>query len=260
MVLDYGEFFSDRDEQNLESKLKEYNRETSTQISVVSLNDLGGIPIADYAVQLLDKWGVGQKGLDNGIVILVAKKERKAFIVTGYGVEDKLPDVIAKRIIDREMMPRFKKGQFYQGVDISIDGIQDRLTGAFSADDVVSESKSRFPWEILIALALFVLFVYFVSRNNKGKGGKGGGRKTYDDREVHRHPKPYRTGRNRGGGWGDFRTGRGVFGGGPVIFIPGGGGRSGGGRSSGGGSFGGGGGFGGFGGGSFGGGGAGGSW
>lgn len=254
LVIDEAKILSPSEEQALDKMLVAYGKETSTQITVVTVKSLGGYEIADYAFELGEEWGVGQREKDNGVVILVAPNDRKAFIATGYGLEDRLPDAYAKRIIEKVMLPHFRNDNYFKGIQSSVREIKNTLMGVFSADDM--EQDFRFPWEILIMLALFVLFIYIM--NKRGGGNKGNGRKTYKRGKVEKHPNPYPWGRPRGGQWGDFRGGRGVFGGGGTIIIPGGGGfpRGGGG----GGSFGGGGGFGGFGGGSFGGGGAGGSW
>jgi uncharacterized protein len=213
----------------LERKLVAYNDSTSSQIAVVTVPTLDGDDIADYAQQLYEKWGIGQKGTNNGILVLVAQQEHTARIQTGYGLEGAVPDALAKRIISNTLVPAFRQNQYYAGLDRATDQLIALAKGEYKADPTeVRQQRNRdqtgsgFPfWGIII-----VLVIVFIMLRNRGGGGRG----------------------NRG------------FGGGfvpPIIF---GGGFGGGGGSWGGGGGGGGGGFGGFGGGSSGGGGASGSW
>jgi uncharacterized protein len=219
--------------QALEQKLVAYNDSTSSQIAVVTVPTLGDNEIADYAQQLYETWGIGQKENNNGVLVLIAKKERKARIQPGYGLEGAIPDALAKRIISNTIVPAFRQQQYYAGIDRATDQLIALAKGEYKADQTTNRSRQRADdssgsgWTIWVLVALLVLFLLFRSRG--GGGGFGGGR------------------RNRGFGgsmippviFGDFSGGRGVFGGG---------------------SGGGGGGFGGFGGGSSGGGGASGDW
>ncbi|WP_019946487.1 TPM domain-containing protein [Hymenobacter aerophilus] len=218
----------------LERKLVAYNDSTSSQIAVVTVPSLGDYDIFDYAQKLYQAWGIGQKSNNNGVLLLVAKQERKARIHTGYGLEGAIPDAISKRIISNTIVPAFKQERYYNGLDRATDQLISLAQGEYKADQT---TRQRAPaddsgsgisfWLIIGVLILFIML------RNRG-GGNNGGR------------------RNRGFGgsmippliFGDFSGGRGTFGGG---FGGGGGGFGGGG-------------FGGFGGGSSGGGGASGSW
>ncbi|MBT2556409.1 TPM domain-containing protein [Hymenobacter sp. ISL-91] len=219
---------------SLEQKLVAYNDSTSSQIAVVTVPSLGDYDIFDYAQKLYQAWGIGQKSNNNGVLLLVAKQERKARIHTGYGLEGAIPDAIAKRIISNTIVPAFKQERYYNGLDRATDQLISLAQGEYKADQTTRQRTSSDDdsgsgilfWLIIGVLILFILF--------RNRGGGGGGR------------------RNRGFGgsmippliFGDFSGGRGTFGGG---FGGGGGGFGGGG-------------FGGFGGGSSGGGGASGSW
>ncbi|MBO2008751.1 TPM domain-containing protein [Hymenobacter negativus] len=211
----------------LERKLVAYNDSTSSQIAVVTVPTLDGDDIADYAQQLYEKWGIGQKGKNNGILVLVAQQEHTARIQTGYGLEGAVPDAIAKRIISNTLVPAFRQNQYYAGLDRATDQLISLAKGEYKGDpsDVGrpqgrDRSGSGIPFWVII----IVLIIIFAMLRNRGGGGRG----------------------NRGFGGGFIP---------PIIF---GGGFGGGGGGFGGG--GGGGGFGGFGGGSSGGGGASGSW
>lgn len=227
LVNDFAKQLNPTEINALEQKLVAYNDSTSSQIVIVVVPTTGEYPIADYAFKLGREWGVGQKGKDNGIVLLWAPTDRKIFIATGYGMEGVIPDAIAKRIVSQVITPEFKNGMFYRGLDRGIDAIFKYSTGEYKADQKEEDSDgSAAPF--LIFVVIFIIIIIIISRN---KGGGSGGY------------------RNRGGM-------------GPIFFPYT--THSGGGSSSGnwGGGFGGGdgGGFGGFGGGSFGGGGAGGDY
>ena len=237
LVTDYTNPLSEGDKQQLENKLVAFDDTSSTQIAVVLMKSVGDNDIAEYAVQLGRKWGIGQKGKNNGILLLVAIADHKVTIQVGYGDEGALPDITAKQIIDNDITPHFKQNDYYGGLDLATSDIIKYTKGEYKADkkpDDDGNSGSIGGGVItLIIIVIFILIFIF---------------------------------RNRGGGGGRIISGRGSAS--PFWWflagdILGGSGRGGGGWGGGGGGGfggGGGGGFGGFGGGSFGGGGASGSW
>jgi len=236
LVNDFAEILSIGQKRSLESKLVAYNDSTSTQITLVTVKSLGGEEASFFAFQLGEKWGVGQKDEDNGIIILIAPNERKTFIATGYGAEGALPDAYAKRIVEDVMLPEFKKGDYFGGINKAIVSIKQYLRGEFTTVQISESTKAHPLIPLLIMLAVFIFFVIlfsYIASKQKGDGY------IYSGKGV----KPF-----NGPQWGGNTYGgnRGGFGGGSSGGFGGG--------SSGGG------GFGGFGGGSFGGGGAGGSW
>ena len=227
LVNDYADMLSAGEEQALEQKLKNYSDTTSTQIAVVLMTSIGGYDPNQYAAELGERWGVGSGQYDNGLVILVAKDERTVTIQTGYGLEEFVPDALAKRITERTLKPAFQKGQFYEGLDQATNLIIDLASGAYTADpSMAADGESEGPSLIFIIIIVILALIIF-SRRGGGRGGRGGGR---------RYSRTFGGPVIIPGGFGTFRSGGGVFGGG------------------------GGGGFGGFGGGSFGGGGASSSW
>jgi uncharacterized protein len=225
LVNDFGGFLTPQETAALEQKLVQFNDSTSTQISIVTVSSLEGYDIADFAFQLGKKWGIGQKGTDNGVLIVVAKEERKTFIATGYGVEEFLPDAICNRIVDNTINPEFKNGNFYTGLDAGTTELMGYVTGKFKASKELKKGKKRSPLFtiILVFVILYILVKLF-------GGGGGGMMRTYVAGNILSSMM-----HGRGGGFGGGGFGGGGFGGG-------------------------GGGFGGFGGGGFGGGGAGGDW
>ncbi|MCF8335466.1 MAG: TPM domain-containing protein [Bacteroidales bacterium] len=235
MVSDFAGFLDQPEEQKLEQKLVEFNRQTSTQIAIVTMDDIHGYAISDYAVRLAEKWGIGQKGEDNGILILINPTNNKIFIATGYGLEGVVPDATANRIIDEEITPRFKKGNFYQGLDRATDVLINLTKGEYTAQDYKKktgggkESQAPYPIGLLFLLVIIFSVVGRVKRARHYSMGHG------VSFLAALTMMSAASGRQHGS-FNSFSAGSGSFGGG------------------------GGGGFGGFGGGSFGGGGAGGGW
>lgn len=121
LVNDFAGLLSDSQRQALERKLVDFDRETSTQIAVVTVDDLGDYAPSDFAQRLHDKWGVGREGKNNGILVLVKPSvpgsRGEAYISVGYGLEGVIPDITAGRILDNEMIPRFREGDIYGGID-----------------------------------------------------------------------------------------------------------------------------------------------
>lgn len=229
-VNDFGNMLAPFQRDALEQKLDAYNDSTSSAIVIITVPDLGGDDIADVSLKYLRDWGIGTKGKNNGVVILVSKNDHKARIETGYGMEGVLPDVTAKEIIDDKMIPAFKGNDYYQGFDNAVNAIMQAAAGEYKADPKANGKGGGFP-TVFILVILFIVIIGII----KGGGGGGGS---------------YMSRRGSGGlgGLGWFFLGN----------LLGGGGRGGGGGFGGGGF--GGGGFGGFGGGSGGGGGASGGW
>jgi uncharacterized protein len=236
LVNDFAGILSTQQTTALERKLDEFNRKTSTQIAVVIVKDIFGYEKGDYTFKLAEKWGIGQKGKNNGILIMVKPKSDngetgKVFIAVGYGLEGAVPDITARKtIISEEILPNFKVNDYYTGLDRATTVLMALTAGEFTADqyDKRVEKKSALPGFGLL-LVIFVIFMLFNRNRAQTVGSHGSGGSLLGSLWL---LSMLGGGRGHGGGsWNDF---------------------SGGGSSSGG--------FGGFGGGSFGGGGAGGEW
>ena len=115
-VNDYPNLLRANEEVALNKKLMMYQDTTSTQIFIVIMNEHGNVPVDMMAVEIGEKWGIGQKNKDNGVIILMYPDDREVSIQIGYGLEQYIPDAIAKRIIENEMIPYFKEGKYYEGL------------------------------------------------------------------------------------------------------------------------------------------------
>ena len=229
-VVDAANLLTPDARARLEDKLKAYEEKTSDQIVVATVPSLGDLTIEDYANMLFRSWGLGQKGKNNGALLLIAPKERKLRIETGYGAEGALTDAASSTILNTVVAPKFRHGDFAGGIEAGVDQMlailgsdaeESGRKGAektSSQDDILSEVLPL----IILMLVLFFLFRsrvgpdaarYHRTRNGSWiitSGGFGGGF-------------------GSGGFGGGFGGGGGGFGGG----FSGGGGSSGGGGASG---------------------------
>ncbi|HSU49577.1 MAG TPA: TPM domain-containing protein [Segetibacter sp.] len=232
LVNDYTHTLTQDQQYSLEQKLVAYDDSTSNQVVVVIIPTTNDYDLVDYATKLGRAWGVGNKKTNNGVVLLIAKNDRKVFIAPGYGLEGALPDITTKSIIDNVILPNFKNEDFYRGIDLGTTAIFKAAAGEYKAPEGYRSKKGSGGGGSIIGI-IIVIFV-IVMLIGRGGGGRGGG--MFSRR-----------------GYGGFVEGA-ILG-----SLLNGGGRGGGSWGGGGGGSGGGG-FGGFGGGSFGGGGSGGSW
>lgn len=233
LVNDFAGMMSADQVAILEAKLLEYEKTSSTQITIVTIKNLGGYDVSQYGVELFNKWQIGQASKDNGVLIIASKDDRKVNITTGYGLEGALTDIMSGRIIRNELTPQFKQGNFYGGFDKAADAIILATKGEYKAEEDYHHDKRKIPAIMVLGIIVGIILLAWIM--GKGGGGNGGG--------------GYMSGR----GFSDIATGM-------LLGQLLGGGHRGGGGFGGGGFGGGGGGFGGFGGGSSGGGGASGSW
>lgn len=175
-VYDYVDLLSNTQKRNLEQKLIRYSDSTSTQIVVAIISSTKGEDITYLGAQWGQAWGIGQADKDNGILILLATDDRRIAINTGYGVESSLTDLMSKRIIEQVIIPEFKKGDYYAGLDKGSDAIFQVLNGEFTEDRSFGNG-TRFPFEGLFPLIIFiVILIILLNRKNKGNGGRGGRR------------------------------------------------------------------------------------
>jgi uncharacterized protein len=238
LVNDFAGILSPEQRNQLEAKLDKFNRETSTQIAIVTVKDLFGYDKGDYSFRLAEKWGIGQKGKNNGILILVKPKRDnetgKVFIAVGYGLEGVVPDIVARKtIVSEEFLPSFKTGDYYTGLEKGTNVLMSLTAGEFTADQYQQKAEKGKGGIAGFGIVLLLFFIFLIfsrgSRKFHNVGAKPGLLEALLLMNM--------MGGRHNGSWSDFSSGGGSFGGG----------------SSGGG-------FSGFGGGSFGGGGAGGEW
>ncbi|WP_010522755.1 TPM domain-containing protein [Aquimarina agarivorans] len=232
-VYDYANILSPAERRALEIKLIKYSDTTSTQIVIATINSLKGEAIGILTPKWAHKWGIGQADKDNGVFILLSKNDRKIHISPGYGVEQYLTAGQVGTLTREIILPEFRAGSYYQGLDKGTSAIIQMLNGTYKGTRIRNRIKGEGEGIPFMFIVFFLIFLLIIWSSKKNKGGDD------DDRNS-----------------GNSRKARSLL---DVIILSnmGRGGYSGGsfGRSSGGGGFGGG-----FGGGGFSGGGAGGSW
>ncbi len=183
----------------INSQITFIEQNTSVEIAVLTVDDLSGLDIETYAVEVFEKWKIGKRDLDNGILILVSKNDRQVRIEVGYGLEDEIPDLVANDIIENHMVPEFKKGNFGSGISRAVNQIATRvgssppsINPSYSGSD--SDSPIAFICCISLFLVIFILLILFGGGSRYYGGGFGGS---------------YRSGGSySGGSFGGFGGGR----------------------------------------------------
>ncbi len=234
-VYDYVNLLSASEKTNLEEKLVRYSDTTSTQIVVAIIATTKGENIGLLAPKWAQKWGIGQAKEDNGVFVLLARDDRKIWISPGYGVEDRLTAGITGELTRTVIIPEFKRGDYYQGLNKGADAIFEVLTGKYQATRKTNGKNSGSPAGFLFFIFIIFIIIIIVLSKKRGGGNGSGGRGNRRGPSILDAIILSNLGR---GSYGGSSSGGGIFGGG-----------------SSGGGFGGG-----FGGGGFSGGGAGGSW
>ncbi len=221
-VFDFGAILNNTEKEHLERKLIQYADSTSNQVVVITIPTLKGENIGLLTPQWAHEWGIGQKGKDNGVLVLLAKEERKIWISPGYGVEDRLTAGIVGEIIRNEIIPEFKKDDYFAGLDYGTDAIIKALSGKYKNDQPKNTDDSP-NFQFIFFIAFIILLIILSKRG----GGKGGGGKYRSEPDLFDMITIGRAGRSFGGGFGG--GGSGGFGGGGFGGGFGGGGFSGGG-------------------------------
>ncbi len=217
-VNDYAQLITPSDQATINRLLGELEQKTTAQVAVVTVLSVQPETIEGYAVKLFEKWGIGKKGKDNGVLFLISSKDRRVRIETGYGLEGALPDVLCHKIIENLVVPAFKTGEYSKGITSGVQAIVGlvakeyhvQITGQEEQNFDSNQSDSS-GWQLGSLFTLFIFFLIF-GRIYPLMYGRGGG-------------YWYSGGRYSGGfGGGGFSGGFGGFGGG----SSGGGGASGG--------------------------------
>lgn len=198
---------------NIEQKLVDFYKKSSTQIATVVVNDLGGYDASEYTFKLGEKWGVGVKGKNNGVVFLICTSPKKIFIASGYGTEEFLTDALCKRIIEKIVKPEFKAQNYEKGINDGVDAIVAVLEGKFVNDEKSTSGKGSY-WIIIVIFIVLIIIIKLSKKSGPGNGFGGGlndgGWSTFSSGGFSSWGSS--SGGSDGGGFGDF--GGGSFGGG----------------------------------------------
>lgn len=173
-VNDYAGMLSPAKVQELEGRLGDFERSDSTQIVVLTIPSLAGETLEEYSIKVAEAWRIGQKGVDNGAILLVSKQEHKIRIEVGRGLEGKLTDLVSGRIIRGEITPRFKSGDFDAGIDAGVSAIMAVVKGEYASQPrELTHSRKSAPPIFTLLIFLLVATVFFGSIS-KVLGGLAG--------------------------------------------------------------------------------------
>ena len=201
--MDVAGIVDDAAESALEGRLAAFERDSSTQIVVATVPTLQGEEISDFANRLFERWEIGQKGKNNGVLLLIATQDRKARIEVGYGLEDRLTDALSRRILEERLFPAFRQGKFSEGVTDACEGIMQAVQGAYVARKAAP--RRGLPIAALI-FGGFVALVILIALQRGNSIGPRGRRRFYRSGPI--------IWGGGGGGWGGFSGGGGMSGGG----------------------------------------------
>lgn len=184
-VSDFAGQFSAAELTALENFLQEVERKTTAEIAVVTVKNLDGGDIDDYATRLFERWGIGKKGKDNGALLIAAIEDRKVRIEVGYGLEGVIPDARAGRILDESVIPYFKIQRYAAGLTEGAKTLaqlvaQDAgisLTNSLPGHPrpkTQSSDSSNF-WPVFVFIVIFIILLAIANRRGRGGGGWIGG-------------------------------------------------------------------------------------
>jgi uncharacterized protein len=171
-VTDAANVIDVASKQSLEQQLSDFERQTSIEIAVATVPSLEGETVEDYAVGLFKQWGVGKKGKDNGVLLLVAPNDRKVRIEVGYGLEEKLPDGLSGQIIREDILPPFRQNNIPVGIDAGVVSIIKVLGGQTLSPP--ADSSPAFPLrDVLLLIFMLALILMRMRIGFLGMGGYG---------------------------------------------------------------------------------------
>jgi len=205
-VMDLSKVLDEYQKLALIQKLKGYFDSTSTQIAVLLEPSTEGVPIFDYSIDVAREWGIGEEEKGNGILIFIATADRKTFIQIGDGMEGVIPDFAAGRVVDYILVPAFKQGKYYEGIDRAIDELILYAEGEHTDSRA---PRNGLPGWLIIVIIIIIIIIFTSYGNNMNK--------------TYRNDRPLLGGGRYLGGGGYIGGGGGGFSGGGFGGFGGGG-------------------------------------
>ncbi len=175
-ITDQAQMLSPAAKKKLEQALRSFDRSDSTQVALLTIDSLEGDSLEDFSIRVVDKWGIGRKGKDNGVLLLVVKKDRKIRIEVGRGLEGVLTDLLSGRIIDQIITPYFKAGRFDQGIEAGLAAIIQATRGEFTAETPINRgARNKKKSSPILAYLIFGFFlINSLGRVSRPLGGIAG--------------------------------------------------------------------------------------
>ena len=179
---DYAGLLAPTDRQRLESRLAEGEQATGAQVVVAIFRSLEGESLEDFSIRLAQQWRIGQKSLDNGVILLIFVDDRKMRLEVGYGLEPIIPDIVAGTLIRETLAPRFREQRYAAGIEAAADAIYARISGQGAGRPPPpgrQRSNEVSPATLLLMLLIFGVFgvaILSAMRNSSRRGYTAGGR------------------------------------------------------------------------------------
>jgi len=175
-VNDYANMLSPQAVSILEARLAEIEKSDSTQLVVLTIPSLEGNAIEDFSIKVVEKWRIGQKKLDNGVILLISKEDRKIRIEVGFGLEGRLTDLLAGRIIDNIIKPEFRAERYDEGVINGVNAIMDAVKGEFTGlEQPLKHTGKSLKKGFLFPFLFLCLFIGIIGTIKRVIGGVAGG-------------------------------------------------------------------------------------
>lgn len=173
-VNDYANMISPAAKAELEKELRSFENTDSTQVVILTIPSLGAEVMEEFSIRVAEAWKIGQKGKDNGIIFIVAKQERKMRIEVGRGLEGRLTDLMAGRIVDLVVKPRFKRGDFDGGFVAGVSSLIDATRGEFKVDVTQRPARREKSSQFLTFLIFGGIILLILGSMSRILGGAAG--------------------------------------------------------------------------------------
>lgn len=173
-VNDYANMISPSAKTELQKELRSFEETDSTQIVILTIPSLGGEVMEEFSIRVAEAWKIGQKGKDNGIIFIVAKQERKMRIEVGRGLEGRLTDLMAGRIVDLVVKPRFKREDFDGGFVAGVSSLIDATRGEFKVDVTQRPARQEKSSQLLTFLIFGGIILLILGSMSRILGGAAG--------------------------------------------------------------------------------------
>ncbi|MBC7720950.1 MAG: TPM domain-containing protein [Pedobacter sp.] len=176
LVVDNANILTSAEVETLERKLVALDDSTSNQIAIVTVKSLNGEALEDVAVATFRDWGIGNKKTRNGLLVLVSMEDRKIRIEVGYGLEGAIPDVTANDIINNDIKPNFKQGNYYAGLNTAVDNLSKAASGEYHVSRQKPNSGGKgVGGGSILGIIIIIIIVMALAGRGGGNGGRGGG-------------------------------------------------------------------------------------
>lgn len=173
-VMDHASLLSSTEKQNIHNKIMKLETETGSQIAVLIIPTLNNENIVNYGVRVMEKWQLGRKGVDDGVLLIVALNDRKMRLEIGYGLEGAIPDITAQSILNQYLIPYFKQGNYSQGitntVDVIIAKINNEPLPTLNEKPLNTPKSTDADLFLLVLLSLIIIPINLLLKNEKNSG------------------------------------------------------------------------------------------